>query len=280
MRTTSAGRVRQSLRAALAIGKRDTRAAIYGLGLYVVMFVSLVAGGMVLRNDLSALQATDFVIALNPLKSPLVVYIQVVAIYIAISSAITVARDRDRGTLELLIYGPVDYASYLLGKFLSQITCYAVCVIFGFVSINLFAIITGFVFELDMAILLILSCIMISCICSFGLLLSSISSNVRRAFLLVMGILILFLVVQVGYSALVSFEIQDPASPVLYLRDAVGYMYRFLSIVSPFGPLDRSVAAISMGHVGRSLGSLVVACLYSVFMMTAAIFGLTRRGVR
>ena len=148
MRATSASRVRQSLRAAVAIGRRDARAAIYGLGLYVVMFISLVAAGIVLRNDLSALQATDFVIALNPLKSPLVVYIQVVAIYIAISSAITVARDRDRGTLELLIYGPVDYASYLLGKFLSQITCYAVCVIFGFVSINLFAIITGFVFEL------------------------------------------------------------------------------------------------------------------------------------
>ena len=273
-------RMKQRLRVLLALQRRDVRATLYAQGLYAIMFLSLVAASLVLRNEISVLRTNKLLVTSNPLLEPMAIYAQLIASYLAISSAIAIARDRDRGTLELLLYGPVDYGSYLLGKFTSQMLCYGVSMVFCTLAFLVVSQLTSLLFSISLLWLVVLSFFASSCVASMGLLLSTLSGNVRRSLLLVISILALFIVLEIGYTALASMDIQDPESPILYFREAIGFIYRFAGIISPFAPLQRGVVAVLVGSAKLYLAQLGISILYTAIMLGLAGFVLSRKGVR
>ena len=62
----------------------------------------------------------------------------------AVSAAVSAARDRESGTLEVLFYGPVDELSYVLGKVGGLLVAYVAALPLLLLSLLLLALLTGF----------------------------------------------------------------------------------------------------------------------------------------
>ena len=98
------------------IAWREARAVMRGLGGYVALTLALVAATWVLLIDVRALEAAGLVVLADPFRPPLAIAMLVLAVYLAISAAVSTARDRESGTLEVLFYAPVDEITCVLGR--------------------------------------------------------------------------------------------------------------------------------------------------------------------
>jgi hypothetical protein len=86
------------------IAWREARAVMRGLGGYVALTLALVAATWVLLIDVRALEAAGLVVLADPFRAPLAIAMLVLAVYLAISAAVSTTRDRESGTLEVLFY--------------------------------------------------------------------------------------------------------------------------------------------------------------------------------
>ncbi len=263
-----------------ALVKRDLSAAIKSWGPYVAAAVSFLASSVALNNYLSGLGANNILIASDPLNFPLYISLVVVSFYLAIISAVSISREKDRGTLEVLFYGPVSNASYLLSKYLADMTIFLFLIgllipYFIFVSI-----LTNLALSWSLVKGIVLSVFSASCIITFSLLVSTATSKMRNSVIWMVALLGAFLSVQLANGILLRLN-ESALTPVAqYLRMTLNGMNAGLEWITPFSPLNKGVQAIVIGNDQLYLGSILFALLYSLFFLVAAVAMLRKKGVQ
>jgi ABC-type transport system involved in multi-copper enzyme maturation permease subunit len=226
-----------------------------------------------------ALEAAGILVLADPFRSPLAMAMLVLALFLAISAAVSTARDRESGTLEVLFYAPVDEITCVLGKVGGLLIAYVAALPLLLASFALLALITGFALTPTVLISLALSIVPAAEVVSFGVLLSVGTSRVRTAVLLLGGAAALLLGATVANSLVLLVPITDPASPVLALRDALAALEMVVRWVSPFAYLERVVDGAITGAWRTALISLAAAVGYTLLMMAGAAYWLHRSGV-
>lgn len=261
------------------IAWREAKAATRGLGGYAAITIALIVATWILLVDVRALEAGGLLVLADPFGPPLTVAMLVLALFLAVSAAVSTARDRESGTLEVLFYGPVDEISYVLGKIGGLLLAYLAALPLLLASLALLAVMTGF--SLTPAILasLILSIVPAAEIVGFGVLLSIGTNRVRTAVLLLIGVTAVLLGVTVAYSMVLLIPIGDPSSPVLPLRDALAALNAVVRWISPFAYLERVVDAAVTGAWRTALISLAASVAYTAVMICLAAYWMRRRGV-
>ena len=73
--------------------------------------VACLAASLVLQNTLGYVSRNAVLSTRQPLFLPIAFMVAVVSLYLGLSAALGVARERDRGTLSVLLFGPVDEPS-------------------------------------------------------------------------------------------------------------------------------------------------------------------------
>ena len=119
-----------SIQTVKALSKRDLYSTLRSWGIYIVAFLSFIASSFILKNYLDSIQTDNILISADPLNYPLFVSVIIISFYLAILSAISISREKDQGTLEVLFYGPVSSFTYILGKYIKDILTYLVMVVF------------------------------------------------------------------------------------------------------------------------------------------------------
>lgn len=261
------------------IAWREARGAIRGLGGYVALTLALVAAIWILRIDVRALEAGGLLALADPFRPPVAMAMLVLALFLAVSGAVSVARDRESGTLEVLFYGPVDEITYILGKMGGLVVAYLAALPLLVASLGLLALISGFALTPAILSSLALSIVPAAEIVGFGVLLSVGTSRVRTAILLLVGVTAVLLGAKVAYGTVLLVPISDPSSPVLALRDALAALDRANQWISPFAYLERVVDGAMTGAWRTALGSLVATVAYTGLMIGLAAVWLRRRGV-
>jgi ABC-type transport system involved in multi-copper enzyme maturation permease subunit len=261
------------------IAWREARAVMRGLGGYVALTLALVAATWVLLIDVRALEAAGLVVLADPFRAPLAIAMLVLAVYLAISAAVSTTRDRESGTLEVLFYPPVDEITCVLGKVGGLLVVYFAALPLLLTSFALLALITGFALTPATIVGLALSIVPAAEVVSFGVLLSVGTSRVRTAVLVLVGVTALLLGAALAYRMVLLVPITDPASPVLPLRDALAALDAVVRWVSPFAYLERIVDGALTGAWRTALISLTAAVGYTLLMMAGAAYWLRRRGV-
>ena len=99
-----------------ALVKRDLTTSIKSWGPYLTLTITFLTSSLILKNYLGGIGNNNILVASDPLNFPLYISLVVISFYLAILSAITISRERDRGTLEVLFYGPVNNTSYIFFK--------------------------------------------------------------------------------------------------------------------------------------------------------------------
>jgi len=262
------------------IARREARAAMHGIGGYIALTVALIAGTWILLVDVRALNANGTIVLADPFRPTLTIAMLVLALFLAISAAVSAARDRESGTLETLFYGPVDEVSYILGKVGGLLVAYVAALPLILASLALLSFITGFALTTKIPIGLALSVVPAAEIVGFGVLLSVGTSRVRTAVLLLIAVIALLLGITAAYSLVQIMPIDDPASPILPLRDALAALNAGVRWISPFAYLERVVDGVTSGAWRSAAISLAIALVYTVVMIALAALWLRRRGVQ
>jgi ABC-type transport system involved in multi-copper enzyme maturation permease subunit len=203
----------------------------------------------------------------------------VLALFLAVSAAVSAARDRESGTLEVLFYGPVDELSYILGKVAGLLVAYSAALPLLLLSLLLLAWVSGFTLTPVIVASLALSVIPAAEIAGFGILVSVGTDRVRSAVLLLLGLAVVLFGVNLAYRIVLLVPIEDPASPVLPLRDTLAGLDLAVSWIAPFGYLDRIVDGVMAGAWRTVLVGVTSALAYTAAMIGLAAFWLRRRGV-
>lgn len=261
------------------IAGREARAALRGIGGYVALSLALVAATWVLLIDLRALTAGGLLVTADPFRAPLAVALLVLGVFLAVSAAVSAARDRESGTLEVLFYAPVDEVAYILGKVLGLLAAYLAALPLLLAALALLAATTGFALTPATLVSLGLSVVPAAEIIAFGVLLSVGTSRVRTAVLLLIGVAAVLLGVKVAYGMVLLIPIADPSSPVLALRDSLAALDLVVRWLSPFAYLERVVDGATAGAWRTALVSLAAAIGFTALFIGLASAGLRRRGV-
>lgn len=261
------------------IAWREAKAAMRGISGYAAITIALIVATWILLVDVRALEAGGHLVLADPFGPPLTIAMLVLALFLAVSAAVSAARDRESGTLEVLFYGPVDEISYVLGKIGGLLLAYLAALPLLLASLSLLALMTGFSLTSVILASLILSIVPAAEIVGFGVLLSIGTNRVRTAVLLLIGITVVLLGVTVAYSMVLLIPIEDPSSPVLPLRDALAALDAGVRWISPFAYLERVVDAAVTGAWRTALISLAVSVAYTAVMICLAAYWMRRRGV-
>jgi ABC-type multidrug transport system permease subunit len=261
------------------IAAREAAAALLGFGIYLALTVALFVATWMLMLEVRALQSGGLIVTADPFRSPLAVGMLVLSIFLPLSAAVSVARERESGTLEVLFYGPVDELIYVLGKVFGLVTAYMVALPLLLLSLWLLALLTEFALTASVLLGALLSIVPAAAIVAFGVLVSIGTSRVRTAVLLMVAVAALLLGVAVAYRMVLLVPVEDAASPVLPLRDALAALDTVARWVSPFAYLERVVEGAMSGAWRPLALGLAAAFIYALVTIGLAAYWLRWRGV-
>ncbi len=262
---------------ARTIQRRDLRATLHSFSLYITLSVAIAAAATVLRNYVKSVQDDGLYVLAHPFVVPFFATAILSSIYMAIVSTTTVARERDRGSLEVLFYSPIDIVAYLLGKYLALMSTFVLMVIVYVVVLLTCALVTNLSFDLTLSWAAVLSVATASAVVAVGILLSTLDWSARGAILLVL------LGIQAGYDrvpGLTGGSAQGQSGLLLFLQTIWGWLNHILEWLSPFACLERGIDALLRGSAGEYVLVLGLSSFYTVVAFGLAVRTLRRKGVR
>lgn len=263
------------------VAKRDLRSTLYGIGMYFVLTLIFLAVSYVsIRNSLFQVTENGLWAFPSPINAPFFFSIGLAATYLGLVSAISISRERDQGTLEVLFYGPVDSFSYVMAKYVQQMISFLVVLV---MTLGFFAAISAYTnlgFSGNLAGILLLSFFLASCMIAFGIFLSSASNKVITSVVLFLGLMLFFLIFQVAHQVVLAMPGQKLSTVLVYVRIALDNMNKVVQWISPLGYLDRGAVAINLGNATQYLWSLLSSLGYTAVLLWLSMLSFNRKGVR
>lgn len=263
------------------IHQRDRRAMIFGRGMYIVLSLSLLVAVFLLRNNLTFINENGLLVVSGAFNTPLFVVIILSSIYLALSSVTTIAREREHGTMEALFYGPIDSISYVLGKYLAQISTYVVMIVIYALSFMLYAGLTNFTFSFRLSWIILLSVLIASNFIAVGIFLSTLSSKVRTALLFFLSVVLVFLVIEVAHDFLSVIPPQtEYYNPLSFLQSVLAFLNQIVNWLSPLAYLNEGMEAVRRSSTTAYLLTFSISIIYTLVFLGLSVVTLERKGVR
>jgi len=244
------------------------------------MALSLVIAAFVLKSSLSGVADIKATVIASPLTLALFFAVALGTTYLALCSAMAIARERETGTLEVLFYGPVDSVSYVFGRFIEQIMTFVTMLVFFAVYFVIAGSFTNIGFSVTFLLMLIFSVFVAGAMVSFGIFISSLIGRIRSSIIVFLALVIFFLGFSLGYNVLVNIPGDQLTMTQTYLRVILQAVNTVLAWVSPFAYLQRGFDAAALHEVSNYLVSIGQTLVYSLVLLVASIVCFNKRGVK
>lgn len=267
--------------AAKVIAKRELKSTLYGTGIYITLTAIFLAASYFFVNSSVSNVLDAGVLALrNPITEPFFFSIGLAATYLGLCSALTISRERDQGTLEVLFYGPVDAVSYIASKYLHQLLAFVVVLAFATLNFFLVAQVTNFGFSSGFLWVLILSVFLTSCMVSFGILLSVSTRRMAVSVVLFLGLVLFFYGFRVAHTIVMNITGRDLPIIIVYIRMILDNLNAVVRWISPLSYFDRGMLAAYMGDTAQYLLSLLSSTVYTLILLALSVWIFKKKGVR
>jgi hypothetical protein len=273
---------RSLLQSALVIQDRNSSSAFFGIGLYITIFFGLLAASLILQNSIRSAETNQVFVSSQPFFLPLLICTALLALFLAILASVRVSRERDRGTLEVLAYGPVNEASFLCGIFLAYLKIYLQALLIIFIWANMVTWILHLAFSIKILSMLLTSSLMAAVLIAFGLLTAVMGGKTRTALVYFFLIILLLGSIQIGDQILAVFiqSAQTISDSLLFIKDTLAAMSTAIQWISPFSQLTLTMDAIVDGQFGAYLLHFVILCAQTLLLFLAGIKILQHKGYR
>ena len=259
---------------------RDLLSTIKGWGPYIAATISFLVSSFLIKNYLTTLKENDILISSDPLNFPLMVSLIVVSLYLAIYSTVSVSREKDQGTLEVLFYGPVNCGSFLLAKYLADILVFLFVVGFLILYFLALSVLTNLGLSWNLVEAIILSIFSASCVISFSMFISSFTSKTRSSIIWLVTILFVLLALEVSHSILLRLPEESLSDLLVYLRDGLRIAITVTEWISPFSILMKGMESIGLGNLGLYALNVLHATVYTLIFLILSAVVMERKGVR
>lgn len=264
---------------ALSIARMEGKKILFSLAHYLAISVSLFVAWLMLNSLVNSVQRVGLVVETNPFLLPFFAALVPYMIFLAIAVALTLTREIESRTIEVLFYAPLDFSSFVLGRFLGQITYFLIALPF------LVFFFLGYAFQFNLRMTaglfgaMILSPFTVACVIAFGILTASIFRKVRMTAIVLIIAIALLLVVQIAHVLLPVLQVQEGSQALFLFTEVIEIGYRVVEWISPFAFLARGVEAAEIG--APSLYGLVVlkSIIYTGICVLISVLLLKYRGI-
>lgn len=263
----------------MVVGFQQARAMAVSFGGPLALAVAIAAAAWMILLDLRQLQSSGLVVRSHALGTPLAAALLIALLFLGTFATASVARDRESGTLEVLFYGPIDELSYGLGKLLGLILAYATALPLITACFALFAWVTGFAFDAELPAGAVLSLAPAAEVAAFAVLVSVSVDRVRSAVLLFIAAAAFLIGTGVAYQFILLVPIDDAASPLIPIRDALATLDSMIGWLSPFARLQRMLADLGSGTWPSVGAAVLLSAAFAAVMIALAAWILRRRNL-
>ena len=264
-------------RAMLRLARRDLRAALVGPTIYLMVTLSCLVAAVVVKSYLDYVNDNGTLVLAEPLKAPLLFAVLALTAYLGLLAAAGLAGERERGTLEVLFYGPVDPPTFVGGKLLGALLVYLPAIAALVLFLALASVLTGMPLDGGTLTLAVVSILPAASMVALGLLLAALVGRLRPALALTALAIGLFFAIDAGN----QFAAAQPGDSLL--GSAAGLLSALAGVVSwlsPFGYIWRAMDGLSLGDAGAVALDLGAALLYAAVLTVLAVVALRAKGVQ
>jgi MFS family permease len=262
---------------------RHSQAIFWGAGIFITITAALLASTLILHNSLRFAEQNTVLVSMHPLFLPVFIFSGVISLYLAIVASVAASREYDRGTLEVLLYGPVDEASFLVGIFMAQMKVYLIGILIVFIWANLVTWLLHLSFSIGLYLAALTSVVMAATVIAFGLFTAVLGGKTRTALAYFILTILLLGGLQIADQLVSSWVLATtPASndPLLLIRNILASTSSVVQWISPYSQYSLSLDAIVSGSIFTYLRSLSILVLQVILLLFGSIALLRRRGVR
>ena len=262
---------------------RYSQVTLEHLGIYITIAIALVISTLAIHNTLRFTEQNVVFVARQPLFLPIFICTVLVSLYLGAIASVSVSRERDRKTLEALMYGPVDESAFLLGIFLAHLQIFLVGLAFLFIWSNLAIWLLNLGFSIEIYSVFLASMVMASAIIAFGLLTAVWGDKTRTALVIFILILLFLTGVQVADQIVSNIVVSsNPTSndPILIIRNAMAIVTRLVQWLSPYAQLIQAMDAMANQSLIGLLGNLGVLLAQTFILLFGSVKLLSIKGAR
>lgn len=252
--------------------------SLLSLANYAAVFVSLCVAFVILNGTLGAARANGLLVVANPFTLPFLAVLLPYATFLALAVAVSLAREMEARMVEVLFYSPIGFSSFVVGRFLGQLTHYLVALplialfFFGYAGSMNLRIPPGLLAAMA------LSPFTVAGAMAFGILLAACLRRARVTAVVLVVVASVLLAVQIAHTMLPLLLVSEESTTVILLSQVVNVAYRIVEWVSPYVFLTRGVDAAQIGALRSCAAVLVGSIAYTSVMLGMAILVLRRRG--
>ncbi len=260
---------------------RDTKTLLLNPGTLVVFWLGALASYLFFINYIDTVAESGLNVLSHSFNLPVYSFVLVISFFLTLAVITTMAREMERGTLEILFYGPIDSTAYVGGRMLASATAYGAAVALGTCGYGVLALISRFLLPASTWAIIGISIPVTLYLMAFGICLAAATGKLRAALGWFMAITLLLLAAQFGPLLLtLAPSASQYYDPVRVLREVLDAVNRILGWISPFGLLAKGTEAIRRGHTASVWVTVGVATVYAAVLTAGSVRFLLPRGIR
>jgi hypothetical protein len=262
------------------IARQQVRDTLLGWNFYITAAVAVLVAVALVYNSVRFVETSGLNIMTRPFFVPLQVAATIAILYVTIEATLAVARPREQGSLQVLFFAPIDVPAFIAANFVAGVLIYILFLAIIIPPLLLLVLLTNFVVPTALLWGLVPSIVVAGTSIAFGLFISAAAPSVRAAILILVATLILLLLIQVGYSALLSIPPTNRFyDALLFLRVVLRAVQDFLRWFSPFQMMEAVLDASMRADITALLKHIGAATLVTALWLAAAVWALRRKGV-
>lgn len=263
---------------------KELRSNVWNLGIFILITFTIMSSSLILNNQLSVIEIKHILIDNFPLLIPLLTASTILSLFLTLLFLMNISKEVESGIYDLLLIGPLNEYSYIIGKFFSGITIFLIQFFFYFLWMILCVLLINLPLQLNFLGLIFSSVIFSSNTLSFGFLLFSISNKPRNSIILFIFINLLIGFIHIA-DFLISIFIRSSKNlgndSLFFVRNILMEINYFFSYLSPFTNYFNSSQELIVGNFPIYFLRVLIMLLQSfLFLMISSWILRKKRDLR
>lgn len=266
---------------AKVIASRLQQSIINNIGIYLIVTIALIGGSIGLNNSIRFVTKNIVLVSDNLLFPPILIMVMLLSLYLSLNASIHLSKEYDRGTYEILLFGPVDTRSFILGIFFAFLSIYLFVIIIFIIWANLSIFIINLFFSFDYVLILLASIITVGAMISFGIFIAVLGGRTRTTIIYFILFIIIILGIQLANQFVSSLPLVTTATSVdqiAVIRQVLEVLNYAITYISPLSLLKMMMDNISNASLGLFAFHLLLTILQMLLLLLVSHFVLKRKG--
>lgn len=275
----SASSLRLNIHSAWSIARREGLNGLRSPSTYIVASLVAVVQVFILSAPMGYINEFGLYVSNSPLIPAFLGAIAVISTYVAFSATISLVQEREQHTLEVLFYTPIDHNSLILGKYLGQILNSLFVILITVIFLLAIAILMNLTLSVQLVWAIVLCIMLVSSMVAFGLTISAISSSIRGALLLLVGLLLILFGLQIAFRVVDQILPLQGSNTLFYITPWLKAITELISVISPLTYLLKGLEATAIASGRDFIMNLVASIIYTGIFLGLATWISSHHGV-